>query len=221
VIGMTSSEDPVVTTAPVDEVVDAIESVDLEAPWNEVAPNLRVALPRRRPLPPGVDDLPTHEYPPDIRAVLGLDIGPAMLFVGRHQLDGWGVSIDEAFEQALGNVRARVAARKQFALLHERIADVPTIAFQSREGWSSSLLLLPDELTRVIGDRNGLILAPMRDLILCLPLDVEREFAHYLLEEFAAADMNALDLPPFALVDGHLNRAVGVPKSLRRTAVVN
>jgi hypothetical protein len=33
--------------------------------------------------------------------------------------------------------------------------------------------------------------------------------------------MNALDLPPFALVDGHLTRAVGVPPALRRTAAVN
>ena len=73
----------------------------------------------------------------------------------------------------------------------------------------------------VLGERNGLILAPMRDLIVCLPLDTEREFARYLLEEFAAVDMNALDLPPFALVDGHLSHAVGVPPSLRRSNLVS
>ena len=218
---MRTSEDLLVSTAPVDEVVNAIESVDLKATWSEVAPNLRIALPRRRPLPPGTDDLPTREFAAGIRAVLGLDIGPAMLFVADEQLAGWGVSAERAFEQALANVRARVAARNQFALIHERIADVPTLAFQSREGWASTLLLLPDELTRVLGDRNGLVLAPMRDLIVCLPLDAEREFARYLLDEFAAVDMNALDLPLFALVDGHLSRAVGVPRSLRRTAPVN
>jgi len=196
-------------------------AVDLTAPWREVAPNIRVALPRRRSLPVDVDELPTREFPPGIRAVLGLDVGPAMLFVAPEQLAGWGVSAERAFDQALDNVRARVAARKQFALIHERIADVPTLAFQSREGWASSLLLLPEELTRVLGDRNGLILAPMRDLIVCLPLDAEREFARYLLEEFAAVDMNALDLPLFALVDGHLSQAVGVPRSLRRTSPVN
>ena len=83
------------------------------------------------------------------------------------------------------------------------------------------MLLLPDELTRVLGDHNGLVLAPMRDLIVCLPLDAEREFARYLLDEFSAVDMNALDLPLFALVDGHLSRAVGVPRSPRRTSPVN
>ncbi len=216
---MTTPDEPLVTTASADEVIAAIESIDLQATWEEMAPNLRLALPRRRALPVDIEDLPQREYAPGIRTVLGLDIGPAMLFVARAQLAGWGVSADEAFERALDNVRAKVAARKQFALIHERIADVPTLAFQSRDGWASSLLLLPAELTRVLGERSGLVLAPMRDLIICLPLDVEREFALWLLEEFAAVDMNALDLPPFALVDGHLTQAVGVPPALRRTAV--
>jgi hypothetical protein len=218
---MTTPDEPLVTTATVEEVVSAVEAVDLDAPWDQVAPRLRPALPRKRALPVDMEDLPRRDFSPGIRAVLGLDIGPAMLFVAREQLEGWGVTASEAFEQALDNVRAAVAGRKQFALVHERIADVPTLAFQSREGWASSLLLLPAELTRVLGKRNGLILAPMRDLILCLPLDVERDFAHWLLDEFAEVDMNALDLPPFALVDGHLTRAVGVPPALRRTAAVN
>jgi hypothetical protein len=217
---MTSREDLLVTTADVEDVVAAIEAVNLDAPWSEVAPNLRIALPRRRPLPPGVGDLPTRDYPPGIRAVLGLDIGPAMLFVGDEQLAGWGMTADRGFEQALANVQARVRARRQFALIHERIVGVPTVAFQSREGWASSLLLLPEELTRVFGERNGLILAPMRDLLLCMPLDAEPEFAHLMLDEFADADMNALDLPLFALVDGELRQTVtladpGQPASLR------
>ena len=215
---MTTPDETLVTTAPVEDVLAAIESADLEAPWEEVAPNLCVALPRRRALPVNPDELPKCTYPPGIEAILGLDIGPAMLFVPPEQLAKWEVTTDEAFERALDNVRERVASRKQFALVHERIADVPTLAFQSREGWASQLLLLPGELVRVLGDRNGLILAPMRDLVISLPLDVEREFAHWLLEEFAEVDMNALDVPPMALVDGHLTNAVGVPDSLRRTA---
>jgi hypothetical protein len=216
---MTTTDDPLVTIATVDEVISAIEAVDLAAPWPQVAPDVRLALPRRRPLPVDPHELPKRELGPGIRCALGLDIGPAMLFVVHEQLAGWGVSMDAAFERALDNVRDRVAARRHHALVHERIADVPTLAFQSREGWASSLLLLPDQLSRVLGERSGLILAPMRDLIVRLPLDVEREFAHWLLEEFAAVDMNALDLPPFALVDGVLTRAVGVPRSLRRAAV--
>lgn len=215
---MTTSEEPLVTVASVDEVMRAIESVDLAAPWEMIAPGLRLALPRRRVLPVDVEDLPQREYAPGIKAVLGLDIGPAMLFVVHEQLAAWGVTAGQAFDRALDNVRARAARRKHFALVHEHIAGVPTLAFQSHEGWASSLLLLPHELSRVFGERHGLILAPMRDLVICLPLDVEREFARWLLDEFAEVDMNALDLPPFALVDGTLTRAVGVPPALRKTA---
>jgi hypothetical protein len=208
---MPSQDEPLVVTAGVEEVMQAVEALNLDAPWAEVAPNIRFALPRRRAMPPGIADLPTRDYPPGIRVGLGLDIGPAMLFVGSEQLIGWDVTEDRAFDQALANVRARVAARKQFALIHERIAGVPTVAFQSREGWASSLLLLPDELMRVLGNEDGLVLVPIRDLVLRLPLDADPGFALFLLEEFADADMNALDLPLFALLDGELHQALAVP----------
>lgn len=174
---MRSRQPDLVSTAEVADVVAAIESMDLGAPWRDVAPSLRVTLPRRRPLPPGTDRLPTRTFPPGIRVGLGLDIGPAMLFLGDDQLAQWGVSVEQAFDCALMNVRERVGRRRQFALLHERIADVPTIAFQSREGWASALLLLPDELTRVMGERSGLVIAPMRDLVLMLPLGTDPTLA--------------------------------------------
>ena len=199
-------------------MVAAIEAVDLRAPWRDVAPSLRVTLPRRRPLPPGTERLPTRSFPPGIRVGLGLDIGPAMLFVGEEQLAQWGVSIEQAFDCALTNVRERVRQRRQFALLHERIAGVPTVAFQSREGWASALLLLPDELARVMGERSGLVIAPMRDLVLMLPLQTDPGLAELILEEFAEADMNALDLPPFSLVDGLLWTSLPDPATVRNGA---
>jgi hypothetical protein len=206
---MRNRDDVVVAVADVAEVMAAIEAVDLEAPWEEAAPHLRLALPRRRPFPPGTGDLPSQIYVPGIRAVLGLDIGPAMLFVRREQLASWGVSADHAFQRALVNVRQRVNHRRQFALVHERICGESTIAFQSREGWASTLLLLPDELSRILGERDGLIVAPMRDLVIWLPLDTDPALALFILEEFAAEDPNALDLPPYALVDGRLEDLPG------------
>lgn len=188
----------------------AIEAVDLEAPWEEAAARLRPALPRRRPMPAGTEDLPSQELPPGIRVTLGLDIGPAILFVCQEQLRRWGVSPGQAFQRSLSNVRVRVRLRRQFVLLHEPIGGVPTVAFQSREGWASSLLLLPEELVRVLGRRSGIVLAPMRDLLLLMPLDAEPQLAYLVLEEFARADVNALDLPLFSLVDGRLTKVVGL-----------
>jgi hypothetical protein len=199
----------VVVVAPFHEVVAAIEAIDLEGPWETLRDRLRLVLPRRRPLPPGVDDLPLRRFGPGIPVGVGLDVGPAMLFVGQGQLRGWGVDADTAFAQAEANLRALVGARRTFALLREPIGGVETLAYQSRDGWAASLLLVPDELSRVLGQRNGLILAPMRDLVMWMPVDTDPEFAAWVFEEMADADMNALDLPLFVMVDGVLSIARG------------
>ena len=44
-------------------------------------------------------------------------------------------------------------------------------------GVVASLLLILDERCRVLGQRSGLILAPMRDLVMWMPLDTDPEFA--------------------------------------------
>jgi hypothetical protein len=186
-----------------DEVLDAIEAIDLGQGWEAIAPSLMPLLPRRRPLPPM--DPPLSQFvAPGFRITYGVDIGPAFWFVSEKQLPGWGVSVDELAERALANVRDRATARAQFGLIHEVVADVPTLAFQSREGWASALLLLPDQLARVFGDEPRLILAPMRDVLFGLPLDTDREFAHWFLDELRDMDMNALDVPPLTFAGGEL-----------------
>jgi hypothetical protein len=208
-----------VTVAPFHEVVAAIEAIDLEGPWESLRERLRLVLPRRRSLPPGVDDLPKRTYDPGIPVGLGLDVGPAMLFVGEGQLRGWGVDADAAFAQGEANLRALVGVRRTFALVREPIGGVETLAYQSRDGWAASLLLAPDELCRVLGERTGLILAPMRDLVMWMPVDADPEFAAWVYEEMADVDMNALDLPLLVMVDGVLSVArgsLGQPSVRRR-----
>jgi hypothetical protein len=136
-------------------------------------------------------------------------VGPAILFVGDEQLRGWGVDRDGAFAQAEANLRDLARGRTTFALLREPIGGVETLAFQSRDGWAASLLLIPDELCRVLGQRTGLILAPMRDLVMWMPVDTDPEFAAWVYEEMAETDMNALDLPLLVMVDGALAVARG------------
>jgi hypothetical protein len=136
-------------------------------------------------------------------------VGPAILFVGEAQLRGWGIEAEDAFAQAEANLRSLTSARRTFAILREPIGGVETLAFQSRDGWAASLVLVPDELCRVLGQRSGLILAPMRDLVMWMPVDTDPEFAMWVYEEMAEADMNALDLPLFVMVDGELAVARG------------
>lgn len=194
-------------TASVDEVLTAMEVLDMEAPWERVAPTIRHMLPRRRPLPPMDGRLPVRTFQAGLSAGLGRNIGPANMFVTDTLLDYWGVTEEQCFGQAEANLREQCAGRKQFPMLTISPGGVPLSVFQSREGWASALLLFPDLLERVMGGRPAVILAPMRDALMQLPLDVSPLFTEWILEEFASEDMNALDIPPLTWVDGRLGLA--------------
>lgn len=189
------------------EVLAAIDSVDLGAPWVELAPLVRPILPRRRPLPPMSGTLVSRQQPPGLTVGLGLDIGPAIVFVGSEQLSGWRVRAATAFAQAEANIRDEVLARRYHALFQERVAGVPMTVFQSGEGWAATLVLYPELLAHVMGDRPGLVLAPLRDVLLGLPIDTDRELAGSLLEGFAKSDANCLAVPVLAYVDGRVSLA--------------
>ena len=213
--GEEEEDDPVVV-APLHEVLAALESVDLDRPWAAVAPDVLPVLPRRRPLPSEADPPVRRTWPPGLEVAFGVDIGPAFLYVGEWALRQWGITLDELSDRAIENVRRRAASRHHFGLLRDAIAGMPLSAFQSREGWASALLLVPDQLTRVFGPEPCLLLTPMRDLVLQLPIDADTELAAWLMDEFASMDPNGLALPILALVDGELAVVPGPGRRSRR-----
>lgn len=58
-----------------DEVLAAIEAIDLDQGWEQVGPALVPLLPRRRPLP-AMDPPLTSVLPPGLRIAYGVDVGP-------------------------------------------------------------------------------------------------------------------------------------------------
>lgn len=200
-------EPQLVRTASVDEVLTAMEALDMEAPWECVAPTIRHMLPRLRPLPPMEGRLPVRTFQAGLSAGLGRNIGPANMFVTDSLLDHWGVTEENAFRQAEANLRRLCDGRKHFPMITLSPGGVPVSVFQSREGWASALLLFPDLLERVMSERPAIILAPMRDALVQLPLDVSPLLTEWILEEFASEDMNALAIPPLSWVDGRLGLA--------------
>jgi hypothetical protein len=70
---------------------------------------------------------------------------------------------------------------------------------QTGLGCASALVLTPDELRRIFGGRPQCLLAPMRDVLVSLPPDVDRRFAAWLNEELSTMDPNGLALDAFAL----------------------
>jgi len=186
-------------------VIAAMDSLPNELAWDDVAHQLRPMFVRRRPMPPGSDRPLTFRVSPGINVCLGLDIGPAFLYVGSHVLAEWPVTGGEALEQAMVNLRAMVANERYVEMEYGTVADVPVWWYQSHGGLASGLLLLEDELALRYGDEPRLLVAPMRNLLLAAPFDADRDLVAWLRDEISFEDPNGLDLPIFALVDGRLS----------------
>jgi hypothetical protein len=193
-----------VVQATPDEVLRAMGSLPPDLDWTSVAPIVVPILPRSRAMPPAAGAPFRVTLPPGVPTGFGIDIGPAFLVVGESLLEDWPVTPVELVATALENLRDRVRPLKAKDLHVEVIGGVPMRILQSGVGCASALVLVPDELVRLFGDGPQLLLAPMRDLLISLPADVDRAFAAWLNDEFAALDPNGLALDAFVLEGGVL-----------------
>lgn len=195
-----------VVTASRDDVWRAIESLPPDLAWDEVRDGLRPVFVRRRPLPPGMDRPVSFSTSIGVKVALGIDIGPAFLYVGAAMLETWPVTGNQAFEVALANLRQAAHAEQVYELEYGTVGDVPMWWYQSRHGLASGLLLLEDELARRFGDEPRLLIAPMRNLLIAAPIDADRDIIELVRDDVSQEDPNGLDLPVFVLVDGRLGR---------------
>ena len=191
-----------IEVATAEAVMRAVGSLPQDLGWDELAPSVIPVLPRRRPMPPMSGEPVRVTLPPGIETGFGIDIGPAFLVVGATLLAGWPVGPADLVARALTNLRERSRTVRARDLVAIEIEGVPTRVLQTGVGCASALVLAPDELRRIFGQRRQCLLAPMRDVLVSLPPDVDRAFAAWLNEELATMDPNGLALDAFVLEDG-------------------
>ena len=188
---------PGVVTADYRTVLAAMERFDPEMPWKKARARILPMLPRVRPFPGPELELARAMLPPGILVSFGIDLGPAITFVGAPLLDRWRVDVPTLADTALSNLRQLAAECRSDDVIRDHVGDVPVTLLQSRVGIAASLILVPDVLERFFGPGPQLLLAPMRDILIALPVNVEREFAAWLAEEWEALDPNHLHLGGF------------------------
>ncbi len=193
-----------VVMASPDAVLRAMGGLPPDLDWPTLAPSLVPILPRRRPMPPDTGASVRVTLPPGIPTGFGIDIGPAFLVVGQDLLDTWPVGPADLVATALENLRRRMRHVRPRDILEDRIDGVSVRVLQSGIGCASALVLVPDELMRLFGARPQVVIAPMRDLLVSLPLETDRALVGWLNDEFAAVDPNGLALDAFVLEDGRL-----------------
>jgi hypothetical protein len=170
--------------------------------WDEVADEILPVFERARPFAFEVEPPAQAIVPPGVTIGFGVDLGLAFARVALAHLDDWPVDLAGLTDRALRNLHERTRHARDFDLVEGPVGGVPTVAFQSRDGWASTAILVPDAIERLFGRGPALFIAPSRDLLVGLPHDVDLEFATWLAEEFEASDPNALRLEAFEWRDG-------------------
>jgi hypothetical protein len=185
-------------------VLAAMGGLPPDLDWDMLAPNLIPILPRRRPMPFDAGEPFRVTLPPGIPTGFGIDIGPAFLVVGDSMLASWPVGPAELVAVGLDNLRRKVRSVRPRDLHRDVFQGVPVRILQSGVGCASALVLVPDELVRIFGAERQCLIAPMRDLLISMPADADRELVGWLNEEFATMDPNGLALDAFVLEGGGL-----------------
>jgi hypothetical protein len=173
--------------------------------WDDVRDDIMPIFERARPFAGQLDPPARAIVPPGITIGFGVDLGLAFARVSVVHLGEWPVDLPTLTERALRNLRKRARHTTDYDLVEEAIGGVPAVAFQSRDGWASTAVLIPEAIERLFGRAPALFIAPSRDLLVHLPPDVDLEFATWLTEEFESTDPNALRLEAFEWRDGRMH----------------
>jgi hypothetical protein len=189
---------PNVVSASVDEVMAAINALPSDLNWDDVADRLVPVFPRLRPPPPGAPDALRVVVPPGISLGFGIDAGPAFIAVDQLMVRRWGIEPELVLDRALANVDQLIAKTQPREVVRLVIENTPVAALQSSSGSASTYVLRPVALGRLLGDGDRLVMAPMRNLLLSMPSEVDRGFAVALFEDIALQDPNCL--PPMAFL---------------------
>lgn len=186
----------------------AVERFDPAAGWEAVAGSLVPLLPRNTPSPVRAG-APIQAYlPPGIPVSFGIDMGPLIAVVTREVADRWGVEATAVAKTALDNIRA-LAAELPPEVVTEVPLDDGTKAqiLQSRAGWASAILLLPDLLPRFIGAGPHLVGAPCRDVVIAFPESTPLDLVASIVESISMADPSGIAVGAFRHWAGSLEAA--------------
>ena len=195
---------PDVVTPSLEEVLAALETMPRELIWESVAPEVVPLFQRVRPYHESMPEQLRVVVPPGLTVGFGVDVGPAFITISPDMAADWGVPPDEILGRAVANLERRMAAVRPRDVHDGTVGDVPVRILQSPTGSASTYVLAPGALGRIIGPHRQLVLAPMRNLLISLPVTADPDFCAWLFDEFASQDPNCLAPAAFVVGDGTL-----------------
>jgi hypothetical protein len=191
-----------VVTASLAEVEAALAAQPNDLAWEWAGEHVIPVMRRIRPYPPGFPEPMTTIVEPGVAVGFAIDVGPAFMSIGPDLIRSWGLQLGDVHARCLANVIERAQGIDGAAIFEGGVGATPTRWLQTGRSIGSVLVLAPDELRRIFGPGPALFITPMRDLIIGLPVDVDRELAAWLWLEVASQDPNCLS-PTGYRFDGH------------------
>jgi hypothetical protein len=181
-----------VVSASLEDLERALAGQPEELRWNDVADQVIPVMPRLRPYPPGFPELLRVMVDPGVAIGFAIDIGPALMNVGTDLLRSWGIPIGELHARSFANLAARAGRIEGQAIVEGSLDGSRTRWLQTGHSVGSVMVLLPDALGQVFGRDPAFFITPMRDLIIGLRPDADRDLAAWLWLEIASEDPNCL-----------------------------
>ena len=190
---------PGITTAPLEDVLDALATAPDPSDWSAVSRFVVPIFPRRRPIPFDAPEPVRMRLPPGVLVSFGIDLGPAFAYVMPEVLARWPVTADDLAVVALDNLRELLRSSNPRSLTNVDFDGIPIRVLQTGHGVASTAVLLPEQLSRIFGTAPQRFVAPSRDLLVSFPLASDPEAAADLVDGLADRDPNAPAVESFVL----------------------
>lgn len=205
------------TVPTAEAMADALQRVPRGMPWAWAA--LRVLPVVRGERLQVMDDIeleelgfepaksyPRMHLPPGVDVTFAVDVEVLTVTVDQRQLDAWEMTAEQVLPAAMANLRRAAGAWKGRAY-EDSFQGVPVRMLEGWPAWASSLVLLPDDLQRIFGDQDQLLVAPYQCNLISLPGEVDRDLAADVVDVFGFINPSSLliGMPAFVLRDGQLS----------------
>lgn len=148
---------------------------------------------------------PSVALPPGVDVTFSIEVDVLGLNVDQRQLDAWEMTADQVLPAAIANLRRTVGSWQGRA--YDDVYEGVPVRMRGWPSWASSLLLLPDDLLRILGEEDQVLIAPYQCNLISLPVDVDRGVAADLVDLFGVINPASLliGMPAFVLRDGRLS----------------
>ncbi len=142
---------------------------------------------------------------PGVAVTFGIHLGRAFLLVDEAVTTRWECTVEQVQDAATANLRHWAARLEPTVVRTATMSGHRIRIIQDRPAWASSILLVSDELRRLLGNHDQILAAPRRDTLLSFSPNIPERIAGEIVVDFEIDAPYPLMLDPFVLEDGALS----------------